>query len=450
MKLAVAAFAAAAAVVSADQWDPLRQGLDAWVALNLDLKFGLTIGTPAGRDFYYQTSDGWNMLTPIDGASFSKWTTTMMIANMVDAGILSFDDLASKHLPFWTTDPADVRSEVTLASLLSLTSGFQTDPDNIYRCPVTKTYVECAEDAYNATKGYVKPRTTWTYLSCHHQFAGAMAVAASGGKDIQTLLSQYLYKPFNMTHSVYQGGHYPMMAGAIVTNGQDTEQFLKKMLDYTGAPKSVLDVVETDWTQPPVDLYPRRNYFGHYGLGHMWECFEYDQADPQKPQPVSPMCAQSQIHAGPGDYGNYPAIDRSTGGGEAGPVRPSHYWGLHIMENLAVSGIPEYLRIVAKPVSDLILNGTDPTTVPNQQLLNQGGGILRRDIDYIKGELVDCTCTGAPTSKTEPWDSLYEGLPADDESKYRLDILKAGGGKSLMDIVAIQKKLGTCTCSGRK
>jgi CubicO group peptidase (beta-lactamase class C family) len=284
MQVRIAAFAAAAAtaavlatpaVASADQWDPLREGLDAWVALDLDVKFSLTIGTTAGRDFFYETSDGWTMQSPIDGASFSKWTTAAMIANMVADGVLAFDDPANKYLDFWAKDPKDPRSAITLESLLSLTSGFQEDADSVYICASLKgrTYLDCAAVAYNASKSYVAPRTSWTYLSVHHQFAGAMAVAASG-KDVQTLLKEYLYTPFNMTHTSYGNSAYPTMAVAIVTNGNDVEQFLTRMLDYSGASKAVLDVVETDWTEPPVNLYPTRNYFGHYGLGHMWECFE--------------------------------------------------------------------------------------------------------------------------------------------------------------------------------
>ncbi len=68
----------------------------------------------------------------------------------------------------------------------------------VVRTCVFVRYLQCAEEAYNETKQFTEPRKEWTYLSCHHQFAGAMAVAASG-KDIQTLLSEYLYKPFNMT-----------------------------------------------------------------------------------------------------------------------------------------------------------------------------------------------------------------------------------------------------------
>ena len=181
----------------------------------------------------------------------------------------------------------------------------------------------------------------------------------------------------------------------------------------------------------------------------MWECFGYAVSDERDPLPLPADCTAHQIHSGPGDLGVYPLIDRSTGGGLAGPVRPSHYWSLAINENFATSGIPEYLRMISKPFSDLILNGTDPTTVPNSELLAAGGGILRRDIVYIESELLTCNCTGAPEAHGEPFVSLLDGLPADVPKQYRGDILRAGHGKSLLDIIEIQKKLGTCKCTGR-
>jgi hypothetical protein len=437
--------------VVADKWDPLRDGLDAWKALDLDVRFAVDIGTVQGREFLYETDDGWTLNSRFLGASFSKWTTAVMIANMVSDGVLAFEDKASKYLDFWTTDPKDPRFNVTLASLLSLTSGVQTDASGVSRCEdyFSFDYLKCAEAAYNESTSWKEPRTLWTYLSAHHQFAGAMAVAASG-KVIQRLLKEYLYTPFNMQHTEYFGGFYPVMAVAISSTGTDVENFLKGMLDYSGAKKEVLDQVEIDWTEPPVNLAPRGNYFGHYGMGHMWECFGYAVSNERIPLPLPEGCTESNIHSGPGESGNYPLIDRSTGGGEAGPVRPQHYWNLHISEEYEQSGTPEYLRIISKPVSDFILNGTDPSTINNTALLANGGGLLRRDIVYIKSELKNCTCTGAPTAKDEPYESLLEGLPADVPSKYRGEILKAGDGKSLMDVIEIQKKLGNCTCSGRQ
>ena len=47
--------------------------------------------------------------------------------------------------------------------------------------------------------------------------------------------------------------------------------------------------------------------------------------------------------AGPGEFGYYPIVDRSGGGGMAGPARPAHYFQVVIAEPDALSGIPEYV-----------------------------------------------------------------------------------------------------------
>lgn len=444
---AIAAVAAVTSPVVADEWDTLREGLTAWRALNLDINFAIDIGTVDGQKFYFQSDPArFGPHTSMLGASFSKWTTSAMIGGLVKDGILAFDDKANKYLDFWATDPKDPRSAVTIESLLSLTSGFQVDASPV--CGFGKDYLTCAEEMYNNTTKYTTPRTVWTYLSCHHQFAGAVAVAASK-MTMHDLFKKYLYEPFGMTNTFYEPPNFPLMAAGIVTNGNDVASFLKGMLDYSGLPKTVMDQIETDWTQPPVNLAPRGNYFGHYGMGHMWECFGYAVSNEKIALPLPDDCTAHHIHSGPGDFGLYPLIDRSTGGGLAGPVRPQHYFALDINEAFNTSGIPEYLRIITKPVSDLILNGTEPSTVKNSELLAAGGGILRRDIVYIQSELKSCNCTGAPTAKGEPFASLLKNQPADVRTQYRGDMLRAGQGVSLLDIIAIQKNLGTCTCAGR-
>ena len=72
----------------------------------------------------------------------------------------------------------------------------------------------------------------------------------------------------------------------------------------------------------------------------------------------------SFIQAGPGLFGYYPLLDRSGGGGHAGPKRPKYYFQIALQEPNALSGIPEYLRIIAKPIVDIILNGSDPYEFP--------------------------------------------------------------------------------------
>ena len=50
-------------------------------------------------------------------------------------------------------------------------------------------------------------------------------------------------------------------------------------------------------------------------------------------------------------FGYYPLLDRSGGGGSAGPVRRPYYFQVALQESQRLSGIPEYLRILAKPIA---------------------------------------------------------------------------------------------------
>jgi hypothetical protein len=273
-----------------------------------------------------------------------------------------------------------------------------------------------------------------------------MAVAASG-LDIQQLFSKYLFKPFGMSHTSWSSGAAnPSMAAGIRTTGADFDSFLHKLLTYSVLPKAVLDEMETDWTKPPARP-SGDGWFGHYGMGHWWECMGYGTPDEHAALPKA--CTDAAIQAGPGEYGFYPLLDRSGGGGEAGPKRPPYYFQVVLQEPDPLSGVPEYLRLAAKPVVDLILAGEDPQTAPRQKLLDLGGGLITRDITYIQSELSNCTCTKKPKSHGEPYNTLMAHLPSDNAKLNRRTYSKYGAGLLLRDITHMQASLGRCYCSGR-
>jgi CubicO group peptidase (beta-lactamase class C family) len=110
------------------------------------------------------------------GASLSKWPAAIMISGLVADGTMSYDDPVNKYLKYWATDDTDTRSKVTLRDLLTFTSGYTKDSYVLCK----QGFAECAQKLYEKSEHYVAPRTTWSYLSCHLQFAGAMAVEASG------------------------------------------------------------------------------------------------------------------------------------------------------------------------------------------------------------------------------------------------------------------------------
>jgi len=424
-----------------------RAALEAWTDLSIDAYYGLNFGDKTGSMFTYESNDGYSMTTSrLLGASLSKWPSAVMISAVVADGKLKYTDLASKYLTFWDTDKRNPRSKVTLQTLLSFTSGLLEDATDI--CELGFEY--CAQRLYKASSGekqWTTPNTTFQYLSGHLQFAGAMAAEASG-IPIQNLFKTYLYEKFNMTSTSY--GPLPInpsMAAGIVSTGDDFENMLYRLITDE-LPAAITSQMEHDWTAPPISP-TGDGWFGHYGMGHWWECLGYGTPRENEQAALPQDCMDAHIQAGPGEFGFYPLVDRSGGGGAAGPKRPPYYMQVPLQEPDALSGIPEYLRLVAKPAVDLIMSGVDPSTVSSAALVKAGGALIARDITFIQGELGECRCTGKK-GKGQPYATLMKGLPEDNPKLNRREILATGAGITIFDIAKKQKELGKCTCEGRK
>ena len=114
-----------------------------------------------------------------------------------------------------------------------------------------------------------------------------------------------------------------------------------------------------------------------------------------------------------------------------------------------LSGVPEFLRLTAKPIADLILAGANPETAPRQELLALGGGLITRDITYIQSELSNCTCSKKPKAAGEPYNTLWANLPYDSKKRNRRTYAADGVGLLLRDITKMQASLGRCYCAGR-
>eukprot|EP00908_Phaeocystis_cordata_P007617 Transcript_18272.p1 GENE.Transcript_18272~~Transcript_18272.p1 ORF type:complete len:354 (-),score=162.70 Transcript_18272:258-1319(-) len=318
--------------------------------------------------------------------------------------------------------------------------------------PPSEQYMACAESMYKNNQNWgVEPGSTWSYLECHLQFAGAMAVAASG-LEIDQLFDKYLYQPFNMTSTTWSPLKNPQLAVGITTTADDFENLLFRLLTYKVLPKEILDVMETDTSQPPCNP-SGDGWFGHYAMGHWWECLGY--GTPKKTyerEPLPKDCMAAAVQAGPGMFGFYPLIDRSGGGGHAGPKRPKYYFQVALQEPEALSGVPEYLRILTKPVVDVILSGGDPATHPRAEFLAQNAGLLQRDLDDIQSELLQCKCAKKPLHFGEPYKALAANLSADDASLSRRDLTRSNGeGLLLRELVeVVEQQLGSCTCQGRQ
>ena len=151
----VSTYAVVSAGAKPDAWAPVRAALDGWQFTD---NFAVTVGNASGPLFHY-THGNFSLDTPVETASTSKWPLAMMMVGLVaDGTIGSLDDKASKYVPWWTTDPKDLKSTVTLRHLLSFTSAFgggipgqENTTKTCMDSNKTTDYMACAQQIYAQT-----------------------------------------------------------------------------------------------------------------------------------------------------------------------------------------------------------------------------------------------------------------------------------------------------------
>merc|ERR1712154_621331 len=104
-------------------------------------------------------------------------------------------------------------------------------------------------------------------------------------------------------------------------------------------------------------------------MGHWFDCIGYAAGQVQgSSAPLTKLCLNENIPAGPGAYGYFPLVDRTRG----------YYFQIVLAEDSQCrSEIPEYLRVIAKPVVDAIVA---KRSLNNKDLLSRMGGIVVREL----------------------------------------------------------------------
>ena len=264
----------------------------------------------------------------LESASLIKWITGVTILKLVQEGVIeSLNDHPQQYLDWWTSDPNDMRSNVTIQQLLSFTSGFQGKPISVTQTPpcirgdddttTTTTIEECAKQIYNDWFEYI-PGTTYYYSPSHHQILASIGLAATGKSSWQSLFEEYVALPLNMTQTIYNvpSESNPRVAGGAISSADDIEAFLlkgilrKKLLDSDfvdtmkadGTPS---DEVHFEYSPMTTSGDNINNSSFHYGIGSVWlEC----------PKKIFDNCAPDQIIvSSTGAYGFHAWIDFKTG-----------------------------------------------------------------------------------------------------------------------------------------
>jgi CubicO group peptidase (beta-lactamase class C family) len=109
--------------------------------------------------------------------SASKLITGMVVGAMVEDGLFEWDEPLSSYLKWWTKDEKDLRSKITMKSLLSQTSGFG---DHGCAYFPYMTYEQCAQLVYSQAYGKFEHGVSfsWGSHTVTPMFSKALFLAA--------------------------------------------------------------------------------------------------------------------------------------------------------------------------------------------------------------------------------------------------------------------------------
>lgn len=331
-----------------DQLDGILKSFD--VPLSFGHNISLIIGDESG-ELYSYTNGEMTMTEKRLLGSGSKWAATTALLAMIHAANASLDDKISKYLSYWTTDPADPRSQVTLRHFMTMTSGMVTDgtdgamalnctnppPFNcsdgkmraavgprmlgsFFGCAVpalNNTHSECVQQLYKASPAIYPPGKYFAYATLTFQYvAAAMEVAL--GKPIDELLKTYFLHPLNFTGTWTSRGsslepkfivnpRIPLLGGGLSADALEMSRFMRRMLRRDFLPLALHE--EQEHLDTTYAQFSTQNaIFGPYGMGIWGEClFGGDKMS------MPPPCAAAKRITHPGCYGYWDFVSRRDG-----------------------------------------------------------------------------------------------------------------------------------------
>ncbi len=266
-----------------------------------------------GRRYVFER-DGSTMETPYESASSSKLVTAVIILRLVEDGYLSLDDSPQDYLSpaVWPIDSSDPLYGITLAHLLSFTSGLNEDASGLFET-IDEEMTAIAQ-ANNG--GSILPGTQFYYGSNHLQVAGAMAIEARDEADFltwQDVFDEFRTQTGLFSHSAYNlpslQPENPRLAGGMHWTASDYMEFLGMFSRGELLSPEMMTQFLVDRTAAPVTIafspllaHPDMGEDWHYGFG-FWHEYE---GNPWAGTPGARISS-------PGAYGAYPFWDRVHG-----------------------------------------------------------------------------------------------------------------------------------------
>ena len=275
-----------------------------------DLTYAVEV--PGVASYIYSRGNS-TLQTEYESASSSKWVVAAVVLRLVDQNLsrnghtFTLESRPQDFIPGWTIHSDNPLYDITLAQLLSFTSGLHESPGCVFT-GLLRTFDECVLEIGNANAGSGRiPGQDFYYTNSHLQVAGAMAIAALG---VSTWTE--VFDNFKSETGLFSGSNFdlpslsnPRLAGGMHWTGSQYLEFERRMFAGTllSAPlqaamfsdqiaglaivSSPLDRIDEEW---------------HYGFGGWIECAS-ETFD----------CTEVTRVSCPGAFGAYPFIDVEEG-----------------------------------------------------------------------------------------------------------------------------------------
>lgn len=271
--------------------------------LSTDVDFSFAVERDDGRRYAYNRGAS-SMSTSYESASTSKMVSAMIILRLVEKGYLKLEDKPQDWIPNWPVPLNSPLRNMSLANLLSFTSGLTEEPTCINLG--IANFESCVASIANANQNStVQPGTEFYYSSSHLQVAGLMAIKARGVSSWQELFSE-----FKQQTGLFKSASYdlpslsnPRLAGGMHWNGTEYLDFLSALKAGKLLTPAMQNLYLQDRTaNVKLTFSPAAaiNEVWHYGFGYWHEC-----------QSLSFNCMPATRISCPGAYGAYPYWDRN-------------------------------------------------------------------------------------------------------------------------------------------
>ena len=291
--------------------EQLEAQMDAVLAqATSEVPFSFAVERQDGRRYIFNRG-GSTLQTSYESKSASKMISAVIILRLVEQDSLALSDRPQDRIADWPIPSSDPLFGMTLAQLLSFTSGLKIN------LPCLEDggsgFEECVISLAEANAGNsIVPGQEFFYASSHLQVAGLMAAEA------RAMSWQAIVAEFKAQTGLFAASNYdspsaanPNLAGGMHFTGQDYMDFLKALKGGSLLNASSMGELLADRTVSiPMPNSPMFFGIGGPGLGEVWH---YGFGLWHECQSPTFNCVAGARVSSPGARGTYPFWDRSIG-----------------------------------------------------------------------------------------------------------------------------------------